>query len=221
MPKKFSGENTKAAAARARKDAAKREANEKKKQEEEDEYWRDDDKANARKLQRKEEAERKRQDALQRKLENRLAHDSEMEKLAGKNPVPVKITQAAIQANLRAEAKRVEEEEKRQRLLRESRLETLQTEEIEENINHLQIEGEVARSVTEAIAVLSNDSPTIDRHPEKRVKAAYAAFEEKMMPRLKVEHPTFRLSQLRQVLKKEWQKSPENPLNQKILDIVK
>lgn len=41
------------------------------------------------------------------------------------------------------------------------------------------------------------------------------------MPRLKVEHPTFRLSQLRQVLKKEWQKSPENPLNQKILDIVK
>lgn len=53
MPKKFSGENTKAAAARARKDAAKREANEKKKQEEEDEYWRDDDKANARKLQRK------------------------------------------------------------------------------------------------------------------------------------------------------------------------
>lgn len=39
-----------------------------------------------------------------------------------------------------------------------------------------QIEGEVARSVTEAIAVLSNDSPTIDRHPEKRVKAAYAVW---------------------------------------------
>lgn len=41
-----------------------------------------------------------------------------------------------------------------------------------------------------------------------------------MLPRLKEEHPTFRLSQLKQLLKKEWQKSPDNPLNQKILSII-
>ena len=37
----------------------------------------------------------------------------------------------------------------------------------------LQVEGEVARSVTEAITVLSDDGPAIDLHPEKRLEAAY------------------------------------------------
>lgn len=53
MPKKFKGVNTKAEAARDRKQAAKAAADEKKRQEEEDEYWRDDDKYVARKEQRK------------------------------------------------------------------------------------------------------------------------------------------------------------------------
>ena len=33
----------------------------------------------------------------------------------------------------------------------------------------------------------------------------------------KEQNPTLRLSQLKQILKKEWMKSPENPLNQKLL----
>lgn len=41
-----------------------------------------------------------------------------------------------------------------------------------------------------------------------------------MLPRLREEYPTYRLSQLKQVLKKQWQKSPDNPLNQKILEII-
>ena len=53
MPKKFKGVNTKAEAARERKQAAKSAADEKKRREEEDEYWRDDDKHVARKEQRK------------------------------------------------------------------------------------------------------------------------------------------------------------------------
>lgn len=57
-------------------------------------------------------------------------------------------------------------------------------------------------------------SVDVDRHPEKRVKAAYAAFEERRMQALKAENPNLRLSQLRQMLKKEWQRSPENPMNQ-------
>lgn len=47
------------------------------------------------------------------------------------------------------------------------------------------------------------------------MKAAFAAFEEANMPRLKQENPNMRLSQLKQLLKKEWTKSPENPLNQR------
>lgn len=63
----------------------------------------------------------------------------------------------------------------------------------------------------------STKEAEIDRHPEKRVKAAYASFEERMMPMIKEQNPTLRLSQLKQILKKEWMKSPENPLNQKLL----
>lgn len=37
------------------------------------------------------------------------------------------------------------------------------------------------------------------------------------MPIIKEQNPTLRLSQLKQILKKEWMKSPENPLNQKLL----
>lgn len=53
MPKKFAGENSKAAAARARKTAAKEETQRKIEKEKEDEYWRDDDKLVQKKIQRK------------------------------------------------------------------------------------------------------------------------------------------------------------------------
>ena len=56
----------------------------------------------------------------------------------------------------------------------------------------------------------------VDMHPEKRMKAAYLAFEEKNLPILKQENPNLRLSQLKQLLKKDWAKSPENPLNQRL-----
>lgn len=53
MPKKFKGENSKAAAARERKQAAKQEADERKRRAEEDAYWKDDDKHAQRKQDRK------------------------------------------------------------------------------------------------------------------------------------------------------------------------
>lgn len=84
---------------------------------------------------------------------------------------------------------------------------------LQENVNKLIIEDGVARNVEEAIAVLEDETSPLDRHPEKRLKAAYAAFEERRLVELKVEKPTLRLSQLKQLLKKEWTKSPENPLN--------
>lgn len=50
-------------------------------------------------------------------------------------------------------------------------------------------------------------------HPEKRMRAAYAEFETENLERLKKENPNMRLSQIRQLLKKDWQKSPKNPMN--------
>ncbi len=75
--------------------------------------------------------------------------------------------------------------------------------------------GEIeARTVDEAIAVLSVGQEPKDSHPERRMKAAYAAYEERELPRLKEENPNLRMSQLKQLLRKEWMKSPENPMNQ-------
>lgn len=54
----------------------------------------------------------------------------------------------------------------------------------------------------------------LDRHPERRMKSAWAMFEEKNMPILKEENPTLRQSQLKERLQKMWKKSPENPMNQ-------
>lgn len=63
--------------------------------------------------------------------------------------------------------------------------------------------------------VSSTGPEELDHHPERRMKAAFASYEEANMPRLKKENPNMRLSQLKQLLKKEWMKSPENPLNQR------
>lgn len=54
----------------------------------------------------------------------------------------------------------------------------------------------------------------IDKHPERRVKAAFIKFEEENMPRLKEENPNLRYTQLKDLLYKEWKKSEQNPMNQ-------
>jgi len=151
---------------------------------------------------------RRNKDILEKKAESRALLEQEMKSIqtSGKQPL-AKITQAQIQA----------ETEKR-------RLATTKTKEpvthiekpLEDNINKLQTEGVQARSVEEAIAVLSMKEPEVDRHPGKRMKAAFTAYEEANMSRIKSENPTLRMSQLKQILRKEWMRSPENPLNQRM-----
>lgn len=92
---------------------------------------------------------------------------------------------------------------------------------IEENLNRLMAETTIATTVDEAIAVLreaggEGDDGGADKHPEKRLKAAYKAFETANMARVKAENPGMRLSQWKQLLWREWAKSPENPMNQRV-----
>ena len=90
-----------------------------------------------------------------------------------------------------------------------------QVRDIEGNVNRLQVDGEEARTMDEAINILrAAGTPASDKHPEKRMKAAYEEFEKNRLPILKVENPNLRLSQLKQLLRKEWMKSPQNPFNQ-------
>ncbi len=51
------------------------------------------------------------------------------------------------------------------------------------------------------------------------MKAAYEDFEKDRLPALKSENPTLRMSQLKQILRKEWMKHPNNPLNVKLAAI--
>ncbi|XP_072260798.1 coiled-coil domain-containing protein 124 [Pyxicephalus adspersus] len=210
MPKKFQGENTKSAAARARKAEAKAVADAKRQQALEDAFWKDDDKHVVRKEQRKEEKEKRRLELLERKKESQRLLDEEDSKLKSKlakATPPAKVTRAQIEETLKKEETQKETVEKPKTHLEMP---------LEENVNRRVLEeGEVeARSIEDAIAALSVGKE-LDRHPERRMKAAFTAFEEQNLPRLKQENPNMRLSQLKQLLKKEWMKSPENPMNQR------
>ncbi|CDR88796.1 uncharacterized protein SPSC_05628 [Sporisorium scitamineum] len=54
----------------------------------------------------------------------------------------------------------------------------------------------------------------IERHPERRFKAAFEAYKERELPRLKEEHKGLRLQQYHDLLYKQFQKHPDNPFNQ-------
>ncbi|CDQ62610.1 unnamed protein product [Oncorhynchus mykiss] len=215
MPKKFQGENSKAVTAKARKAEAKAVEDARKKKELEDALWQENDKHVLKKEQRKDDKEKKRLEALERKKENQRLLDEEAAKIKGK------AKEAAAAAVVAGKVTRAQIEEMLHALFplrvllysyEKSHLETP----LEENVNRIIPEEGVveARTIEDAIAMLST-AEELDRHPERRVKAAFAAFEDLNMPLLKKENPNMRLSQLKQQLKKEWMKSPENPLNQR------
>ncbi|KAG8454675.1 hypothetical protein GDO86_001048 [Hymenochirus boettgeri] len=210
MPKKFQGENTKSSAARARKAEAKAVADAKRRKEIEDAFWQDTDKHVLRKEQRKEDKEKRRLEQLERKKESQRLLDEEDANLKGKQlkpSGPSKVTRAQIEETLQKEEEQNVGADKPKTQLEMP---------LEENLNRRVLdEGEVeARTVEDAIAALSINKE-LDRHPERRMKAAFTAFEEVNLPRVKQENPNMRLSQLKQLLKKEWMKSPENPMNQR------
>ncbi|CDI79179.1 Coiled-coil domain-containing protein 124, related [Eimeria acervulina] len=204
----------KAAAAAAKAAAAEQEAERKK--------WEDNDKLVSRKLDRKAETQAKAEERMQRKLELRKLAEEEMKALAGnstkKNQSPTKLTRAQIlQRQLKAAAMEKEAS---------SPSDDGSLARLEPNINHImraetlqaQLEGRdivSASNLDDALSQLAvADSPAEDRHPERRMRAAYRAYEEQMMPRLKAENPTLKRSQLLELLSKQWKKAPENPLNQ-------
>ncbi|CBY08239.1 unnamed protein product [Oikopleura dioica] len=208
------GENQKAVDARARKadsSAAKKAAEAKAK---EDAAWEDKDKHMNRKLNRADEAAAKREAELARKKENQQLYEEEMAASVSKpkskkgNAASAKVSRAQILAAQRAalEAQSNKHKKAGAKIV-------VQNDEIADNINRLEIEGD-ARNVEEAIDVLTGDGKKADKHPEKRMKAAFNDFEQKRYKGLKAENPTLKRSQLRELLWKEWQKSPENPINQ-------
>ena len=67
----------------------------------------------------------------------------------------------------------------------------------------------------DALSLTSNNpSDKIDRHPERRFKAAYAAYEARRMPEVEEENKGLRKQQRIDLIRKEFERSPENPFNQ-------
>ena len=72
------------------------------------------------------------------------------------------------------------------------------------------MQGTGLDSALNAMSVNGGD----DRHHEKRMKAAYKAYEEKMMPEMKQTYPGLKRQQYLDKIFTSWKKSPENPMNQ-------
>ncbi|KAL1227704.1 Coiled-coil domain-containing protein [Trichinella pseudospiralis] len=205
MPKKWVSENSKAVAARNRKLEAQKIKQEREQKEIEDSLWQEHNKNVLKKLERKEDRERRKQEIAQRKQANRLLLEKEMEEMNGKCTTATKVTRASIAAF---------QEKEKQKLPNKAENRCVTLNDVDRNVNHLTVEGEEARTVDDAIMILSDKMTKVDLHPEKRMRAAFAAFQERNLPLLKKENPTLRQSQLMQRLKKEWQKSADNPMNQ-------
>ncbi|XP_052866545.1 coiled-coil domain-containing protein 124 isoform X2 [Anopheles cruzii] len=210
MPKKM-GLNLKAVEARERKAEAKKVASDKAAKAAEDSLWVDDDKQLAKKKKQKEEDDRRKAEAARKKAETKALLEEEMNSIKTTAKVSVqKITRSQIDAEV----------EKRNRAIEtvsnhppKAALEPKPVP-LEENFNRVMANTEVAQTIDQAIAVLSVGEAGADRHPEKRMKAAYKAYEEEQLVRLKQDYPSLKLSQLKQMVFKNWQKAPENPMNQ-------
>ncbi|GMM32354.1 hypothetical protein DAMA08_050990 [Martiniozyma asiatica (nom. inval.)] len=79
-----------------------------------------------------------------------------------------------------------------------------------------QIDADGLDDAISALSLLKKDAVgdhEIDRHPERRFKAALKEYTERRTPELKKENPGLRKQQIEQLIYKEFQKAPENPFN--------
>lgn len=82
------------------------------------------------------------------------------------------------------------------------------------------IESFTATNIDDALSLLDiagsdaivSGTSGLDRHPERRAKSAFAAFEERESAKLREENKGLRMTQVRQAVAKMWKKSPENPM---------
>jgi len=65
----------------------------------------------------------------------------------------------------------------------------------------------------DALDIAADNKDKLDRHPERRFKAAYAAFEERRLDEMKDEKGLRRNQKVEQI-RKEFEKHPDNPFNQ-------
>ena len=206
MPKKPASENSKKAAGNAKKAAAaaaKAEVGDQKRAAAENADWAKGAKSSAKK---DAEAEKK-AEAARKKAEKEALLKTEMESIKNAKPSAAKDKSTKLKPS---PPKQQQQQQQQQQQLQgiDAALST-----IDQALPTLAASG-----IDDALDALDITAGThlkeIDRHPERRVKAAYASYEERRLPALKIEHPGLRMTQMKEMLRKEFDKSPENPMNQ-------
>ena len=78
-------------------------------------------------------------------------------------------------------------------------------------------DGKVATAsgIDDALKLLAGKEgeDKIERHPEKRMKHAWRNYVEERLPELGKEFPHFKRGKLLYMMREDWQKAPENPMN--------
>lgn len=188
----------------------------------EDAKWVDDgDKARKAREARLAEREKKTDEQVQRNMEKQeLLRKEEEENLkSGKNKklqTSTKIRQADIRISaLSAMSFDKQKKKPAPEVVNDQPLEPNLNKEAQKMEALTGVKHEIATGTVEAIsaisAVLGKDGK-IDAHPERRMKAAHTAFEERRMKELQLEKPNLKRTQYKEIIWKEWQKSPENPM---------
>ncbi|BDD61383.1 hypothetical protein MPDQ_001213 [Monascus purpureus] len=189
MAKKL-GENSKKAAGNARKAEAaaqKKAAEDAKRAADEDKQWAKGAKSSA----KKEEAEAKKAEAARKKAEREALLAAEEASLPSKGKGNAK---APAKKSRGLDLSQLDEPASRKGA-------TLNASGIDNALDAL--------SLTSA-----GDSTKVDRHPERRFRAAYAAYEARRLPEIEKEKPGLRKQQRVELCRKEFEKSEENPFNQ-------
>jgi hypothetical protein len=228
MPKKM-GTNSKAEEARARKAEAHVEKKVKEERQKEESYWKEAEGPASKAAKKKEEEAERKAEAAAKKLEaKKLAEQEEKElekygkrvdKKATRVAVPVPKVTAAELARRKEEEQAALEAQAAAKKKKELRMSNPDEYEKLVGVANRNREDDIvdARDLESALAQISTlGAPELapDRHPERRLKASYKAFEEAELPILKEEKPGLTHTQYKDMLWKAWKKSPDNPLNQ-------
>ena len=221
MPKKF-GTNTKKEEARERKKQKKKDEKEKAEREAEDEYWREKDPKileKQREKKRKEKEKEEKQKEKQRLKEELKKEEEEILSKKKTNQVSAptrKQIQEYEQERIEQLKKEKEEEEKKKTQTEEINLDE---EFVNENYNKLNKKTESGIGIIEASgienALQEISLEEYDKHPEKRMRAAWNAFFEKQLPIYKENYPNLKRQQYINMIQKEFKTSPDNPVYMK------
>eukprot|EP00697_Spironema_sp_BW2_P013136 gnl/Spiro4/3027_TR1490_c0_g1_i1.p2 gnl/Spiro4/3027_TR1490_c0_g1~~gnl/Spiro4/3027_TR1490_c0_g1_i1.p2 ORF type:complete len:239 (-),score=75.40 gnl/Spiro4/3027_TR1490_c0_g1_i1:195-866(-) len=208
--------NQKAVAANERKAKQKNDREAEASHREEEAFWQDVSASETSKRDKaRAEAEARKREADQRRAETKRLMEEENAQLNAIKPTrAAKLTLAEIHALEAAERQKRDEA-----LSARSVSEAEYNRAIEAHSAHVNrddsIKGSGVEGALSALSVLEQPRPQdLERHPERRMKAAFAAFCDREMPRIRAEQPGLNRKQYLGRLHAEFKNSPDNPMNQ-------